>query len=232
MNKLLAPIVAATMLSAIGSFDSVQAGIIQVGEQYEYKGTFIITEPATLLIPSELQIICPICGVLATIPNLEEVDVDVVVGAIDFYNVYPLFIDVPQPIGKLASVDFFSILAADLGTGIGSLPDRVTLASASMTGVGTGTRYESEITFIDDLAALPTSSSNNLNIQWDLSVFSETTGNFFLAKTTVPFFDVCCVPEPSAILSLLAIGTLGATSTLKRKLKPSQSTKKATTKVG
>ncbi|WP_260442126.1 PEP-CTERM sorting domain-containing protein [Microcystis aeruginosa] len=40
------------------------------------------------------------------------------------------------------------------------------------------------------------------------------------------------VPEPSSILSLLALGTLGAASTLKRKLKPSKSTEKETTKVG
>jgi hypothetical protein len=39
-------------------------------------------------------------------------------------------------------------------------------------------------------------------------------------------------PEPTSILSLLALGTLGAASTLKRKLKPSKSTKKETTKVG
>ncbi|MFN6209927.1 MAG: PEP-CTERM sorting domain-containing protein, partial [Microcystis sp.] len=39
-------------------------------------------------------------------------------------------------------------------------------------------------------------------------------------------------PEPSAILSLLALGTIGAASTLKRKLKPCQSTEKETTKVG
>ncbi|BBH38777.1 hypothetical protein myaer102_12840 [Microcystis viridis NIES-102] len=38
-------------------------------------------------------------------------------------------------------------------------------------------------------------------------------------------------PEPSTILSLLALGTLGAASTLKRKLKPSQLTEKETTKV-
>ncbi|CCI31747.1 hypothetical protein MTo_02631 [Microcystis aeruginosa NIES-1211] len=40
------------------------------------------------------------------------------------------------------------------------------------------------------------------------------------------------VPEPSSILSLLALGTLGAASTLKRQLKPSQSTEKETTKIG
>jgi hypothetical protein len=40
------------------------------------------------------------------------------------------------------------------------------------------------------------------------------------------------VPEPSSTLSLSALGTLGAASTLKRKLKPSKSAEKETTKVG
>ncbi|MCZ8226719.1 MAG: PEP-CTERM sorting domain-containing protein [Microcystis sp. LE19-84.1B] len=40
------------------------------------------------------------------------------------------------------------------------------------------------------------------------------------------------VPEPNSTLSLLALGTLGAASTLKRKLKPSQSSEKETRKVG
>ena len=40
------------------------------------------------------------------------------------------------------------------------------------------------------------------------------------------------VPEPTSTLGFLALGTLGAASTLKRKLKPSQSTEKETTKVG
>ncbi|MCA2618421.1 MULTISPECIES: PEP-CTERM sorting domain-containing protein [unclassified Microcystis] len=39
------------------------------------------------------------------------------------------------------------------------------------------------------------------------------------------------VPEPTSTLSLLALGTLGAASTLKRKLKTSKSTEKETTKV-
>ena len=40
------------------------------------------------------------------------------------------------------------------------------------------------------------------------------------------------VPEPASILSLLALGTIGAASALKRKIKPSQSSEKETTKVG
>jgi len=40
------------------------------------------------------------------------------------------------------------------------------------------------------------------------------------------------VPEPSSTLSLSALGTLGAASTLKRQIKPSKSAEKETTKVG
>ncbi|RPH91037.1 MAG: PEP-CTERM sorting domain-containing protein, partial [Chroococcales cyanobacterium metabat2.561] len=39
-------------------------------------------------------------------------------------------------------------------------------------------------------------------------------------------------PEPTSVLSLFALGTLGAASTLKRQIKPSQSEEKETTKVG
>ncbi|MCP2728832.1 PEP-CTERM sorting domain-containing protein [Symplocastrum sp. BBK-W-15] len=40
------------------------------------------------------------------------------------------------------------------------------------------------------------------------------------------------IPEPSSTLSLLALGTLGAASTLKRKLKTSKYPEKEPTKVG
>ncbi|MEB3188990.1 MAG: PEP-CTERM sorting domain-containing protein, partial [Snowella sp.] len=39
------------------------------------------------------------------------------------------------------------------------------------------------------------------------------------------------IPEPSSTLSLLALGILGTSSTLKRKLKSSKFTEKETTKV-
>ncbi|WP_287078474.1 MULTISPECIES: PEP-CTERM sorting domain-containing protein [unclassified Microcystis] len=44
--------------------------------------------------------------------------------------------------------------------------------------------------------------------------------------------DGVLIPEPSSTLSLLALGTLGAASTLKRQIKSSKSTEKETTKVG
>lgn len=44
--------------------------------------------------------------------------------------------------------------------------------------------------------------------------------------------DEKVVPEPSSTLSLLALGTLSAASTLKRKLKASKCTEKELEKVG
>ena len=51
---------------------------------------------------------------------------------------------------------------------------------------------------------------------------------------TVRILDVSLVhtPEPTSVLSLFALGTLGAASTLKRQITPSQSEEKETTKVG
>ncbi|WP_260442012.1 hypothetical protein [Microcystis aeruginosa] len=47
-----------------------------------------------------------------------------------------------------------------------------------------------------------------------------------------PPFVATATPEPTATVSLLALGTLGAASTLKRQVKSSKSTEKETTKVG
>ncbi|MDB9391341.1 pepsin/retropepsin-like aspartic protease family protein [Microcystis aeruginosa] len=54
--------------------------------------------------------------------------------------------------------------------------------------------------------------------------------NEFRKILDLNFFTVK-VPEPTSTLGLLALGTLGAASTLKRQLKPSKSTEKETTKV-
>lgn len=48
---------------------------------------------------------------------------------------------------------------------------------------------------------------------------------------TDTIFGPTPVPEPTSTISFLALGTLGAASTLKRKLKPSKSSEKETTKV-
>lgn len=95
-------------------------------------------------------------------------------------------------------------------------------------------------------------STGKLSIGFDTQWLS--TGNLLIAHA-YNFFDITvtdigqnfsefllgsqgnipkvkAVPEPTSILSLLALGTLGAASTLKRKLKSSKSTGKETTKVG
>lgn len=53
----------------------------------------------------------------------------------------------------------------------------------------------------------------------------------FVNPNPVPPVTAVSTPEPISTLGLLALGSLGAASTLKRKLKPSQSTEKETTKV-
>ncbi|CCI02534.1 PEP-CTERM sorting domain-containing protein [Microcystis aeruginosa] len=82
------------------------------------------------------------------------------------------------------------------------------------------------------------------NPNWDLfmkGTYNPTKGSLKFdsvqsKKQTSPFtaynYTFKMVPEPTSTLSFLALGTLGAASTLKRKLKPSQSTEKETTKVG
>ncbi|MCZ8192639.1 MAG: PEP-CTERM sorting domain-containing protein [Microcystis sp. LE19-338.1B] len=73
--------------------------------------------------------------------------------------------------------------------------------------------------------------------------YSLLTGSTFLADdpNNIAQFSIatnptespvsCTVPEPTATLSFLVLGTLGFASTLKRQLKPSKSTEKELTKV-
>jgi hypothetical protein len=61
---------------------------------------------------------------------------------------------------------------------------------------------------------------------------SSTDGALLMANSLNFVTKQVSVPEPNSLLGLFAIGTLGAASTLKRKLKSSQSTEKKPTKVG
>jgi len=227
-----------SILTMIGSFESVQAGEVVIVDIYEEKN-FLALAPGTYEVPSVNNIICfDICTDRiknVRIHNREKITVsgpDFTAGFKKYYNVYPMFFGIVQPVVPGQKIDLFSILAGDTGTGIGSLPSGTILESANVIGVNTGNAYNSEVTLINDLNNLPNSSSNNTNIAWDLSGFSTITGNFYLAKTTIPLEDICPIPEPTSTLSLLALGTLGAASTLKRKLKSTKSTGKETTKVG
>lgn len=67
--------------------------------------------------------------------------------------------------------------------------------------------------------------------------FYELTQGFQMTNATGArdyhfLWSTTTVPESTSTLSLLALGTLGAASTFKRKLKPFKSTEKETTKVG
>ncbi|MFM7278698.1 MAG: PEP-CTERM sorting domain-containing protein, partial [Microcystis aeruginosa] len=62
------------------------------------------------------------------------------------------------------------------------------------------------------VALLGTFSTLNIKLQGNPSLTIAGDGGSFMISTTVP--------EPSTVLSLLTLGTLGAASTLKRKLKP------------
>ncbi len=78
---------------------------------------------------------------------------------------------------------------------------------------------EFESTFFDSLDGF----SEN---RFSLSIVNPNTLDHVLVA------DCESVPEPTSTLSLLSLGILGAGATLKRKLKPSNSIKKETTKVG
>ncbi|WP_287717403.1 MULTISPECIES: choice-of-anchor K domain-containing protein [unclassified Microcystis] len=65
----------------------------------------------------------------------------------------------------------------------------------------------------------------------ELAGFGNAISGGFVYPTIDPNAPTISVPESGNIAGLLAIGIVGAASTLKRKLKPSQSSEKETTKV-
>jgi hypothetical protein len=94
-----------------------------------------------------------------------------------------------------------------------------------------------------NLVTIGTSSdaASNFEIPFTLQGFEpiilafplDANGNEISGEGTAGFAsNVLATPEPTSTLGFLALGTLGAASTLKRKLKSSQSTEKETTKVG
>ena len=97
-------------------------------------------------------------------------------------------------------------------------------------------------TFNELLLDLPQSLQPNLSLDLDNELITflitdDVDDAFVMNNSTDTMTEITfglispSVPEPSSILSLLALGTLGAASTLKRKLKPSKSTEKELEKV-
>lgn len=64
------------------------------------------------------------------------------------------------------------------------------------------------------------------------NIASDFNGDAISGSITAMSEPPTTVPEPTSTLSLLALGTLGAASTLKRKLKTSKSSEKELEKVG
>ena len=123
----------------------------------------------------------------------------------------------------------------------------VTLTTAHVKAPhGEGLNVHPQLTFRRDLDSSGTETfkhGSHFNIRTYKYVQGTLTGkqpsdfkscNQTCVDGTTRILNVSLVhtPEPTSVLSLFALGTLGAASTLKRKLKPSKSTEKETTKVG
>jgi hypothetical protein len=189
------------------------AGIISFTVS-EFKGTVVPVVPIVEEFLSRIEIqVAPPPIVVDLIFN-EEIVAFLVGPPIDVYNFYHQTIEIPQPPGFFQLIDIFWFIAADVGAGIGPLPDGAALQSAALIGPVTGTLYPATITPISDLSALPTSSANDISINWDLSALSDTTGNFFLAQASIPVSEL--VPEPSSIV-LFATGALAVAAYSRRR---------------
>jgi hypothetical protein len=97
-----------------------------------------------------------------------------------------------------------------------------------------GTEFANQVTAFTALGNNAILGSQIKAIDGNLSTtttLGNTVGQNKRLSLTLGFASTA-IPEPSSIIGLAVLGTLGAASTLKRKLKPSQSTEKETTKVG
>ncbi len=94
--------------------------------------------------------------------------------------------------------------------------DEIVLGNFLLDSIDPLTSFEYTVTN-PDLALI--SSTFTIGEKYIFSTGTEITGTVTKELITV-------VPEPASTLSILALGTLGAASTLKRKLKPSKSTEK------
>jgi hypothetical protein len=187
------------------------AGVI-AGTALEFKGVFQPTVP-TVVFTSRMYIKL-VSGWGArdgeehTRLNGERV-INIPVGPpVLVYNLYPVIIHVPQPLGladPTAPIDFYSVMLADQGNGIGGLPTGWAMTEASLVD-GSGNVHEATITPLGSLANLPTSSANDTQIVWDLTEVPNQTGNFYLARYTMTGAQV---PEPAGLAVVLAgVGAL------------------------
>lgn len=143
--------------------------------------------------------------------NNEKVILVPVGPPVHVWNLYPVLIHVPQPGGfadPTAPINLFDVFLGDINnTGqIGSLPSDWDLQEAAIKD-GAGNFHPGNVTLISDLQTqLPTSSTFDTQIQWDLSGVSQTQGRFFLVEYTLTANQL--LPEPTIAL-LLGTGLVG-----------------------
>ena len=122
-----------------------------------------------------------------------------------FANIFPKEIDVPENPGPnhFNPISFFDIFVElDINNKPTTLEPNMQIQGADMQG-SSGAIFPGQVTPINDLSHLPTSNSNDTNIQWDLSQFATTTGNFFLIEYDLPnAFEATKTPEPSTFILL------------------------------
>ncbi|MCZ8105158.1 MAG: PEP-CTERM sorting domain-containing protein [Burkholderiales bacterium] len=169
---------------------------------------------------SDLTVTYDFTGLNTAIPEFTWYSVDV-----SYEGLFSLDIDVPSdPLSGPSTITRFQY---DF-SGSSSLPIAIEKSSGLAVTLGdfrvrtySPTPLSSSVSFLGPLEGI-----------WDVSLLEElVTPNFQIAPDSVsdpqPILEVTdkdglfkSVPEPSSILSFLALGTLGAASTLKRKLKP------------
>ena len=181
---------------------------------------------------SDLTVTYDFTGLNAAIPEFTWYSVD-----LSYEGLFSLDVDVPSdPLSGPSTITRFEY---DF-SGYSSLPIAIENSSGLAVTLGdfrirtySPTPLSSSVSFLGPLEGI-----------WEVSLLEElVTPNFQIAPDSVsapqPIVEVTDkdgtfkpIPEPTSTLSLLSLGILGAASTLKRKLKPSQSTEKETTKIG
>lgn len=141
---------------------------------------------------------------------------------------YPFTI--PEPTINNAAIEMYWAVDDILGEFIPGFPDpnpigvyiNGTPLSSSFSGAGRFPEYSASQSGIEGLL--------NPGLNW-LYVYQRDAGGAYSGTIFGARISVN-VPEPSSIIGLAALGTLGAGATLKRQIKSSKPSEKETTKVG
>jgi hypothetical protein len=138
---------------------------------------------------------------------------------------------VPEPTIQNAAIEMYWAVDDILGEFIPGFPDPNPIGvyingyalNSSFSGAGRFPEYSAS-------QSIPSNWLNPGSNNW-LYVYQRDAGGAYSGTIFGAHISVN-VPEPSSIIGLAVLSTLGAASTLKRKLKPSKSSEKETTKVG